>query len=67
MWEGRGLANNGKTAVQRIRVIKGRGLIIWENKIIEHRQEREKEPPTEHVFCFAVLAARQGGIPKMCE
>ena len=23
------------------------------------------EPPTEHVFCFAVLAARQGGVPEI--
>ena len=23
------------------------------------------EPPTEHVFCFTVLAARQGGVPEI--
>ncbi len=26
---------------------------------------RKWEPPTEHVFCFAVLAAHQGGVPKI--
>ena len=26
---------------------------------------RKREPPTEQVFCFAVLAAHQGGVPKI--
>ena len=29
-------------------------------------RNKKWEPPTEQVFCFAVLAARQGGVPKMC-
>ena len=31
---------------------------------IQFQYLQKWEPPTEHVFCFAVLAAHQGGAPK---
>ena len=51
------------SAPRRTHFLKTSSRAILDSLVMQHLWKWE--PPTEHVFCFAVIAAHQGGVPKL--